>query len=100
MKIEIDHRRFAAQGSLSEHGPRYAKIARKRLLGEHGFPELQGVNGDLRLQAWQRGDRDNLHVLVLDQRTPVAIGLRHAGGLRELGRAREIAAGQRNHLAA
>src|SRR4029453_16517039 len=33
MKIEIDHRRLAAHGSLSEHGPRYAQIASKRLFG-------------------------------------------------------------------
>ena len=100
MEIEIDHGRQAAESRLLQHGARAGQIAGHRLFGEHRLAEFERADGDLRLQARQRGDGDRLHVLVLDQRAPIAIGFGHARGAGQLGGAAGVAAGERHHLAA
>ena len=100
MEVEIDHGRPAAERRLPQHRARAGEIARHRLLGEHRLAQFECADGDLRLQAWRRGDGDCLHVLILDQCAPIAIRFGHAGGAGKLSCARRVAAGERNHLAA
>ncbi len=100
MKVEIDHGRQAFEPRLPQHGARSGKIARHRLFGEHRLAEFERADRDLRLQARQRGDGDRLHVLVLDQRAPVAVAFGNAFGAGKLGGAASVAAGERDHLAA
>ena len=85
---------------LPKHGARAGEIARHRLFGKYRLAQFERADCDLHLQARQGGDGDRLHVRVLDQRAPVAVGFRHAGGVGKLGGARCVAAGERNHLAA
>ena len=100
MEVEINHGRSAAERRLPQHRARVGEIARHRLLGEHRLAQFECADGDLRLQARQRGDGDSLHVVILDQRTPVPIGFWHIGGAGELGRPRRVATGECDHLAA
>jgi hypothetical protein len=100
MKIEINYGWLAAQRGLPQHGARGGQVVCHWFLGEYRLAQFERADRDLRLQTGQRGDRDRLNVLVLNQCAPVAVSLRDVGGARKLRRPRRVAAGKRNHLAA
>src|SRR5262249_41768399 len=83
-----------------QHGACGGKVRRHGFLGKDWLAERQRTHGDLRLYTWQRGYGDCLHVLVIDQCTPVAIGFWHRSRPGEFGFAPRVATRQRDHLTA
>ena len=100
VEIKIDHGRFAGEARLLQHGARAGEVRCHRLFDEHRLAQFERANGDLRLQARQRGNRHGVHVVVLDQLAPAAVTLGDPGFTRELFGPSGVAAGKRHHLAA
>jgi len=99
MEIEVDHGRFAASSGLQKHRACAGEVICHRLFGENRFAQLQRADCYWHLQTRQGSDGNRLHVCVLDELAPVAIGLGYSGVTGTLGCTFFIAAGKCDHLA-
>ena len=93
MKIEVDHGGEVAEFRLAQHGAGVIERAGHGLLGEYRLAEFERRQRNLCLQGWHGSDGNRLNGGVLDQRTPVAVGIRHISGAGKLSGTCGVAAG-------
>ena len=74
-----DHRRLAARAGSVVHRGCFVRVERERLFAEHVLARSQRGDGERRVCARRRRDRDGVEVVSLDQLQRVRVHVRDAG---------------------